>query len=341
MKKIISNIALTVALLGFAALAVGAEVKKVTAETYIRAETDRTFAGTIKLAGGTNKFFHFRNLTPLDKQTVVRMNRDVLYSAGIFDAKEGLTVSVPRMPDGRYASIYVIDNDHYVVDIIHEPGEHKVKGNTNFLGLIVRIQVNDPSDKKEIAMINSLQDKFTVISKTNGEFPGFKWDGTSLDSLKTRYEKEYTKNYSSYAGMMGKRGKVKEKIRHLAAATGWGLFPEEEATYLAYKGESKADVCYKATYAIPENKGFWSITVYGSDAYMKSDNNILNETNVKLNDDGTFTAYFGSEAVCGKVANRVDTTDGWNFLLRIYRPGQSVLAGKYKVPSAIAVPKGN
>lgn len=340
MKKVLGIIALAAALLGFAILTLGGEEKKVTPDTFIRAETDNMFAAMIKNAGGTNKFFHFRSPTPLNKQTVVRMNRDVLYSGGVFDARKGITINFPKMPDDRYASVYVINNDHYVVDIIHESGEHKVKGDTRFLYLIVRIQVNDPFDKEEITMINSLQDNFTVISKTNGEFPGFHWDRASLDSLRASYEKEYTENFNSYAGMMGKRGEVNEKTRHLAAATGWGLFPDEEATYLAYKGDAKADACYRATYNVPENKGFWSITVYGSDGYMKSDNNVINDANVKLNDDGTFTVYFGSEAVCGKVANRVDTTDGWNFLFRIYLPGQSVLDGKFTIPNTSEVSKG-
>ena len=93
-------------------------------------------------------------------------------------------------------------------------------------------------------------------------------------------------------------------------------------------------VGYKATYKVPENKAFWSITVYGKDGFMKSDNNIVNSSNVKLNPDGTFTVYFGSKEQCGDVANRLDVPEGWNFLMRIYRPGASVLDGSYKVPSA-------
>lgn len=51
----------------------------VTQETYCRAETDRTFTNATKLAGGVNRFFHFRAVTPLDNQTVVRMNRDTVW----------------------------------------------------------------------------------------------------------------------------------------------------------------------------------------------------------------------------------------------------------------------
>jgi hypothetical protein len=55
---------------------------------------------------------------------------------------------------------------------------------------------------------------------------------------------------------------------------------------------------------------------------------------VKLNADGTFTAYFGSKELCGDVANRLDVRPGWNFLMRVYRPGPSVLDGSYQIPEA-------
>ena len=134
--------------------------------------------------------------------------------------------------------------------------------------------------------------------------------------------------------MMGPRGQVDEKIRHIAAAGGWGLFPEWDATYLNYSGGHDYRVCHQATYQVPENGAFWSITVYGNDGFMKSDNNIVNSSNVKLNADGTFTVYFGAAETCGEVPNRLDTTEGWNFAMRIYRPGKSVLEGAYKLPVA-------
>jgi len=40
----------------------------------------------------------------------------------------------------------------------------------------------------------------------------------------------------------------------------------------------------------------------------------------------------GSAETCIDVPNRLDTTEGWNFLMRIYRPGKSVLEGAYILP---------
>ncbi len=90
--------------------------------------------------------------------------------------------------------------------------------------------------------------------------------------------------------MMGKRGEVDEETRHIAAAAAWGLFPEKDATYLNYKPEtSDPNACYSTAYEVPDNDGFWSITIYGSDGYIKTENSLLNQSNVQLNPDGTFS----------------------------------------------------
>jgi hypothetical protein len=49
----------------------------VTAENFARAESDLYFASIVK-DGGFGKFHHRREPTPIDNQTVIRMNRDTL-----------------------------------------------------------------------------------------------------------------------------------------------------------------------------------------------------------------------------------------------------------------------
>ena len=73
---------------------------------------------------------------------------------------------------------------------------------------------------------------------------------------------------------------------------------------------------------------------------MKSNNNIVNDRNVELNEDGTFTVYFGSQDWCGDQPNRVDITQGWNFLMRVYRPGPTVLSREYQLPEVKVVGAG-
>jgi hypothetical protein len=313
------------------------KMTRVTPKTYIRAESDYTFFKATQLTGGVNRLFHHRTPVPLDKQTVVRMNRDTLYSIGIVDTSGGATITMPEMPAGRYASAHLIDNDHYVPSVIYEPGTHPLPRDTKYLGIIVRIQVFDPNDPAEIDLVSQLQEQIVLQAQSADPFPKPEWDLQSLNALRAEYEEEFKKFTKYPSDWQGPRGKVNEQTRHLAAAGAWGLMPEWDATYVIYSGHHDPNVCHTATYTVPENDAFWSITMYGNDGFIKSENSIVNSATVKLNADGTFTMYFGSAETCGDVLNRLDTTDGWNFLMRIYRPGRSVLEGEYKLPAAMPV----
>jgi Protein of unknown function (DUF1254) len=134
-------------------------LETVTPETYIRAETDRSFRNIVQLNGGAvNTFYHFRQPTPLDKQTVVRMNKDTLYSGAIVDTSGGATVALPRVSDGRYMSILLVDNDHYCPEVFYAPGVHELPKDTKYLAVLVRTQLLNADDPAEIAVVNKLQD---------------------------------------------------------------------------------------------------------------------------------------------------------------------------------------
>ena len=81
--------------------------------------------------------------------------------------------------------------------------------------------------------MNKLQDQFVIEAGSADPLPPLQWDMESLKALTAQYERD-SASYGSWKGMMGARGKVDEKIRHIAAAAAWGLFPEWDATYLNY-----------------------------------------------------------------------------------------------------------
>ncbi|MFX3816615.1 hypothetical protein ACJBTP_11315, partial [Streptococcus suis] len=56
----------------------------VTVDNFVRAETDLYFTNSVK-GGGFGGWHHIRELLPIDKQTVIRGNRDTLYSTRVFD----------------------------------------------------------------------------------------------------------------------------------------------------------------------------------------------------------------------------------------------------------------
>ena len=84
------------------------DVVPVTVDNFNRAESDMYFASSVQQAGGVGKFIHHREVMRIDHQTVIRANRDTLYSSGVFDLDAGaVTVTLPQT-SGRFMSMIVI-----------------------------------------------------------------------------------------------------------------------------------------------------------------------------------------------------------------------------------------
>ena len=88
----------------------------VTPDNFVRAESDR-YLGNLAEEGGVGKFFHRREPAAIDNQTVIRLNRDTLYSSGVFDLDAGpVTITLPD-PGKRFMSMQVIDEDEYTPEV--------------------------------------------------------------------------------------------------------------------------------------------------------------------------------------------------------------------------------
>ena len=90
-----------------------ADPVKVNALNFACAESDTNFARSVKIAGGIGKFAHIRTPAPIDKQDVMRMNRDTRCSAAIFDLDAGpVTITMPDAGQ-RFMSLLIVNEDHY------------------------------------------------------------------------------------------------------------------------------------------------------------------------------------------------------------------------------------
>lgn len=87
----------------------GLKAVPVTPENFNRAESDVFFAATATRAGGLGKFDHYREVMVIDKQTVVRANRDAFYS--VVDVDAGPVTAT--MPDAErcFMSLFAINED--------------------------------------------------------------------------------------------------------------------------------------------------------------------------------------------------------------------------------------
>lgn len=76
----------------------------VTVDNFARAESDLYMGRPVK-DGGFGKFTHSRTPTEIDKQNVIRMNRDTLYSMSVFDLDAGrIPNCLPTMKGWNYTA---------------------------------------------------------------------------------------------------------------------------------------------------------------------------------------------------------------------------------------------
>jgi Protein of unknown function (DUF1254) len=153
----------------------------VTPDNFPRAESDLFFSGIVK-DGGFGKFMHRREPTPLARQTAIRMNRDTLYSAAVFDLDAGpVTVTLPD-PGKRFLSMQVIDEDEYTPEVVYGAGVHTMtKGEigARYILAAVRILV-DPNDPKDVEIVRALQDAIKVSQPGGpGTFKIPNWDAST------------------------------------------------------------------------------------------------------------------------------------------------------------------
>jgi hypothetical protein len=157
----------------------------VTRDNFARAETDFHFAQTVR-AGGFGKLVHARNMVPVDRHGVVRMNRDTLYSSGIFDLAAGpVTITLPDSGH-RYMSLQVISEDQYTPLVTYAPGRYvldRAQADTRYAMLLVRT-LADPRQIDDMAAAHRLQDAIVVEQSRTGTFEVPDWDSASREAMR-------------------------------------------------------------------------------------------------------------------------------------------------------------
>lgn len=307
--------------------------EQVTVDNYIRAETDVTLGRYVK-QGALGKFLHLRQPTPIDKQDVIRMNRDTIYSAGVFDLNTPVTITKPD-GDGRFQSMQIINQDHSTLAVNYHPGDYTLTQNdigTRYVLVLFRTFVN-ASDAEDIRAGNALQDAIIVRQEDSGSFDVPDWDEASLNKIRDAVN-VLAATRTSARGMFGDASKLDPISHLLGTAYGWGGNPDYAAIYTNVVPEfndGKTPYTLTVSEKVPVD-GFVSITVYGADGFMhKNDYDAYSVNNVtaKRNDDGSVTVHFGGDP---KASNYLPITPGWNYIVRMYEPKEVIVEGLWKFP---------
>ena len=310
----------------------------VTPDNFARAESDLYFAGIVK-DGGFGHFFHIRDPTPLDHQSVIRMNRDTLYSAAVFDLDAGpVTVT---MPDAgrRFMSLQVINEDQYTLGVYYGAAAHALSRDdvgTRYVVCAVRTLAN-PNDPQDMQTSHALQDALGVTQASPGRFEVPAWDHASQDKVR-RALVELSTTMTDTSRTFGRKQDV-DPVRFLiGSAYAWGGNPQAEAMYLnVVPAENDGATIYRLEVRDVPVDGFWSISVYDADGYFEANPQnayTLNNLTARSKADGSVRIQFGG---CdGSVPNCLPITKGWNYMVRLYRPRPEILNGRWTFPEAQA-----
>ena len=313
----------------------------VTSASYPTDESSHQFLKNQDLAG-VNTFLHNRDLAPTDKQPIVRMNRDTYYSFAVIDVSEGATITIPKLPEGKYVSIAPVTEDHRVQPMFYGDGTFQLSTHKgSHMYIVIRLDSTFTS-----AEARKYQDQMVINAKSNKLFkaePVNKKSFTEVEDALKAQMAAITKRDGIHAidgmftapGDASKETFTKEKYE-VGAAIGWGGAQVIDNIY-EVSGNYPSTVCHQSTFKDPKNKAFWSITVYDKAGFMFDDVASVNSHNAKPNADGTYTVSYG----CGnKAPNNIKTKNDsgvFNLGIRHYKPSKLVQDGFRILPKVKAV----
>ena len=304
-----------------------------------RAETDSYFTRTVS-QGAFGKILHNRDVTPVARQNAPRSSRDTLYSAGVFDLEAApVTVTLP-VTGGRFMSMEVISEDHYVIEVVYAPGRFTYTQNkvgTRYVMLVIRTAV-DADNPQNVRAAYPLQDAVQVQQASAGSFEVPNWDPRSIGEARDSLVVLASLGVGS-AVMFGRRSEVDPVAHLIGTAIAWGGNPPSAAVYHdVFPAQNDGVIVQRLTVMNIPVDGFWSISVYNAKGYFEKnslDRYSISSLTARPNTDGSITVQFGG---CEKTTpNCLPIMPGWNYSVRMYRPRKAVLDGSWQFPEAAPV----
>lgn len=309
----------------------------VNVDNFVIAETARMFAGLQAAAGGINVFRHNAQPASIDEQTVVRLNRDTLYSFAIADISAGATLTLPDAGE-RYLSAMIVNENHLINRIFHSAGSFELtteEFDTPYILVAVRVLV-DPDDEADLAAVADLQKGITLEAHSSTPYVSSGYDTASLDETRSALL-TLAKGVGGYRGMFGTADEI-IPVRHLiGTASGWGGLPESEAVYVGVD-PGLAPGHHTITMKDVPVDAFWSISVYNAEGYFEPNpagRYTINGITAQHEEDGSILVHFVDDPETS-IPNAIPVTDGWNFLVRLYRPRGAYFDGTWSVPPVVA-----
>ena len=326
--------ATVLAAIGLALAAPLAAAVPVTVENFKRAESE-AYIGAYAKKYGLGTLGHDRTAPPDTGQPVIRMNRDTLYSFAILDLTSPATIVKPDTGK-RFQSMIIINQDHYVKGVSYTPGKTVLTRDnvgTRYAVVLFRTFFN-PDDPKDVKAAHAAQDAIQLMQADKGKMELTDFDQAQREKLHILLN-EMALFSPDTSKAFGDAGEV-DPVQHLImTSAGWGGNPHRDAIYLnEVVAANDGTTPHTLTVGKVPVDGFWSITVYNEKGYFEAPGSAasINNLTAKPNKDGTVTVRFGGDP---KAPNYLRIMPGWNYIVRLYKPGEPILDGSFSFPKAV------
>ena len=189
----------------------------------------------------------------------------------------------------------------------------------------------DPADADDVAAVNKLQDQLAIDATSAKPLAMTGYDTASLDETRNLLL-GLARGLKAFDHSFGAKSDVNPCTALDRDRSGLGRPSRSGSLYIGV--EPKLPIGeYELTVRDVPVDGFWSISVYNADGYFEpNDRNAysINSITATPNDDGSVTVHFGG---AHDQPNMIPIMDGWNYLVRLYRPRAEILDGSWRFPS--------
>jgi hypothetical protein len=315
------------------------ETVPVSVDDFIRAESD-TYIRAVTADHGVGVLVHRREPASVDDQTVVRMNRDTLYSHAVCDLDAGpVTIRLPD-PGPRYQALQVINQDHLTKAVVYGPAERTLTreaAGTRYVVAVVRT-LADPQSSEDMRAAHALQDAVALEQASPGVLELPDWDQGDLGEIREGL-KILGRHEPGMERTFGDVGEI-DPVRHLVGtAIAWGGNPSSAALYLNITPEQNdGKTVHRLTLKDVPVDGFWSVSLYNAEGFFQKNSAgaySVNSLTAQASPNGSVTIQFGG---CDRTTpNCLPIMPGWNYIVRLYRPRRAILEGRWTAPAAKAV----
>jgi hypothetical protein len=298
----------------------------------VRAESNLMFKQAIERANGVNKFHHTREAATQHTQLIVRSQSDMLYSHGVFDASKQVTVKMPDLITG-YHSVHIFDANHAQIAMAYANETititpDMITTEDKHVYMLMRTSVANG-----LEAAHKSQDSVVVTADSDTPYQDAKYSEEQL-----KFAKRFMAGINILDLLKGQTASYQEidtskgipvgddlvSYQYIATSLlGWGLMPNAHAYYIVtyVKGTDCGVIEIDNPPLQYDNSGYWSLTAYGFDGYLRTEKTAISITNAIKNEAGGYSIWVGNTPECRSKPNYLDMPEGGaSLVLRMYRP---------------------